>query len=58
MSSLAHRKYVFRRRPIWGRVALGVVALAGTVLALTVKSADAMPGGYRPDVSVEVVAAD
>lgn len=55
MSSLAQRKYVFRRRPIWGRLALGVLALGGTIWALTMQNADAMPGGYRPDIAIEVL---
>ncbi|GGY53528.1 hypothetical protein [Parvularcula lutaonensis] len=53
MSDLANRKYVFRRRPVWGRVTLGVLALGGTIFMLTFKSADAIPGGYQRITSIE-----
>lgn len=56
MSDLANRKYVFRRRPVWGRVTLGVLALGGTVWMLTMKPADAMPGGYQRITSIDAPA--
>lgn len=55
MSSLAHRKYLFRRRPIWRRVAIGVIALAAAGWAIKFQQVDAKPGGYRPDVAAELL---
>ncbi|NNU16939.1 hypothetical protein HK107_11475 [Parvularcula sp. ZS-1/3] len=52
MSSLAQRKYVFRRRPIWGRVALVVVGAAFALWAFSAKS-DAKAGGFQRMISIE-----
>lgn len=50
--ALAQRKYVFRRRPVWGRVTIVVLAAGATLLAFAMK-ADAKPGGFQRAINIE-----
>lgn len=53
MHVLTERRYIFKRRSIKGRVALGIVASAVALGALTISIADARPGGYQRVTSIE-----
>lgn len=55
MNSVSQRRYIFRRRPIRGRVAL-VVTAAGLSLWAFAHKADARAGGFQRMISIEAPA--
>lgn len=56
MSILTQKRYIFRRRPIRGRVAMVLIVSCAIAAAISVVGAKAKPGGYQRLTVVEAPA--
>lgn len=53
MQVFVERRYIFKRRPLKGRVILAVLASAACLGAMSLEAAIAEPGGYYRKGSIE-----
>jgi len=53
MQVLVERRYIFKRRPMKGRLILAVLASAACLGAMSLEAAIAEPGGYLRPGTIE-----